>query len=160
MEIFFVIGAFACAGLLFFFGAIFGYISFILFSPLILFSIVLSIIYIGKSVKEKKFRAGSLCAVILILAAFCGSFIDSSRTKKTISDLKQIKEYVVENYVDKINDEMNDEQINQLIGEDEYFKQFKYGTRIGYDIGGELRIEYHDAWCHIDEEKIHLRPRP
>lgn len=158
---YFILGTLAASFFSFLFGSIFGsYMTIIIFAPFVAAAIIISVVFIVKSVKEKRFHWASLCALIFIGATLWGGSIDDRRTKDTIRDLKLIKEYVIENYVGKISEEMSRDELRQLIREDDYFKQFTYATGLEYDYEGKLKIQYHDAWCYEDEDKIYFRPRP
>ena len=168
MEICLIAGTLFFSFASFLFGTIFGFSIFILSFPLIIVSIIISIIFIKKSFKEKKFHPASLVALIFIVCTFFGGFIENQKTKKKISEIKQIQEYVNKNYLQEfselinINDEDTDsyELIDRIIEEDVFFKQFPYGIQIEIENENVFRINYSDVWCLTNEDKVHLRPRP
>lgn len=156
----------------FFFSWLFGgYIAFIIFLPLIILSIIISVKFRIKSKKEGEFKFPSLAVFFIICPILIGGFMNWAEIKHTKSEISQIRDYINENYSQYLSElynvEMSSEeyktaqlQLTEKMESDDFFNTFFHEIVIEPESENVYKINYKDAWCYSNEDEIYLRPRP
>ena len=124
----------------------------ILYPPIFIFSSIVSVYYLTKSIRKPSLEIFALYLLPALIALIIGMTIDSMKTEKTKKQLLQAQAYVEKYY----------EQNGSLPDNDDDTLKELHVTIRGevYDEGYDYELHGHGAKIRRGDDHVYLYPRP
>lgn len=124
----------------------------ILYPPIFIFSSIVSVYYLTKSIRKHSLEIFALYLLPALIALIIGMTIDSMKTEKTKKQLLQAQAYVEKYY----------EQNGSLPDNDDDTLKELHVTIRGevYDEGYDYELNGHGAKIRRGDDHVYLYPRP
>ena len=117
-----------------------------------LIGLIISILFIKKSMENKKVNLLSFGVIVTLMFTLLGFYFDIHRTNKIKEELYKLKAYVIK-YVEENGELPNFEN-------DEYISKYKNKPSLSYYGDGKFDIRYMDGIISSESNDIGFRPRP
>lgn len=117
-----------------------------------LIGLIISILFIKKSMENKKVNLLSFGVIVTLMFTLLGFCFDIHRTNKIKEELYKLKAYVIK-YVEETGELPNFEN-------DEYISRYKNKPSLSDYGDGKFDIRYMDGIISSESNDIGFRPRP